>query len=67
MEFFSVTLLFETSKKAESDFSLITKVQAEDYSDALVLAKKVLKIQYPYFNFRKIWCWFVEGKPPRRM
>jgi hypothetical protein len=66
MEFFSVTLVFETSKKAESDFSLITKVQAEDYAEALVLVKRTLKMHYPYFNFRKIWCWLVEGKPRRK-
>ena len=66
METLSVTCILLTSKKAESDQSFSVRVNAENDADALVLAKKLLKFKYPNLNFRKIWCWFVEGRPNRK-
>jgi hypothetical protein len=62
---FAVTFYFETSENAASDLELVTRVNADDWRHALVVAKKVLKAKYPSFNFSRIWCWFVEGKPHR--
>jgi hypothetical protein len=61
-----ISFVLPTSKKAESDQSFCVRVSAKNDAEALVLAKRALTIQYPHFNFRKIWCWFVEGKPNRK-
>ena len=66
MESLLVTLVLETSKKSESDLPLSMRVNARNDADALILAKKLLKSKYPNLNFRKIWCWFVEGKQNRK-
>ena len=63
MGFFSVTLIFEASGNSWSDFSLINNLYAKNHMEALACAKKMLKNEYPHFNFSKVWCWSVEGKP----
>ena len=62
----SVTLIVESLKKSESDSSFNTSVNAKNDVEALVIAKKVLKLQYQDLILAKVWCWFVEGPLNRK-
>ena len=64
-EQFLVSFISKTSENAESDWELGCKINAKDHKQALILARKTLKAEYPNFNFAKAWCWFVVGKPHR--
>jgi hypothetical protein len=65
MESLLVILVLQTAEKPEFDRSLPIRVNAENNADALVLAKKALKMQHPNFNLAKNWMSFVVGRPNR--
>ena len=61
MKQFFVSFILETSENAESDLQLATRVDADNWRKALIVAKKVLKAEHPNLNLAKIWFLSIEG------
>jgi len=56
---YSVTLIFETAKSANSDLNWHIIVEATDVIRALRVAKENFR-KVESLSFRKLWCWNIQ-------
>jgi hypothetical protein len=57
MNTYEVRMSIETDDSAEQDPEITKAVEAKDDDEALVKARKLVQVENPEHNHRKIWSW----------
>jgi hypothetical protein len=60
MEKYEVTMSIEASRSAQTDPEFTKVVEADNESEALVQARRLIRAENPEFNYKTVWAWGIR-------